>query len=416
MIRSKISRSFMVAIFIVMIIFLGYLDIRYMLNAPQQSVTVKLIKIGYVFAIIMLVLIYVYIKDKLYKIKFKRSHSLILRYIYLLIAIVITNLLSLYKNLYKIEINMILVYLILTIISAFIIKKVIFNVSKSDILSVVAVFAFSMLPIIYTNMYVYVNSLLIVLFVFATILNLQMLIDELKQRGIKTVKYLILACTLGIFMGITCVLGINFCVWCLAFSILLIITINLDNTHINFPKKVMYSMTQENRERLYRVERINISKLLICILISLVIMFAIYFIGNIICDRIANMSNNIFIHIINNNINNNNVIKNNFIDFSFGKFIKDSKQFIQFSKGYYMVLFIYIILVESLNILLKRRYDTKSTILKTIFVLSFICMSIFNINIYIMQPLFTIMLVLIAIVNTSNIYLNREERVKMLVA
>lgn len=416
MIRSKISRSFIVAIFIVMIIFLGYLDIKYLIDTPAQSITNKLIKLGYVFGIIVLVVLYMYIKEKLYKIKMKRSHSLILRYIYISIGVVVTNLLSLYKYFDRFEISMLILNSILSVITAFIIKKVIFNVSKSDILSVVAVFSYSMLLPVYENFSMYINSILLVLFGFATILNLQILIDELKQKGIKTSKYLILSVTLGVFMGITCVLGISFMVWCITFILLLVITINLDNTHIDFPKKVMYSINQENRERLYKIERINISKLLIGIFIALIIMFVIYFIGDIFFYKIANISSNNLFYTIGNNINNNNSIKTRFIEFSFDKLLRDSGNFVQLSKSYYMTLFVYILMVEILNIVLKRRYDTKSTILKLLFVLMFISMSIFNINIYIMQPLFSIMLVLIAIVNTSNIYLNREERVKMLVA
>lgn len=416
MIRSKISRSFIVAIFIVMIIFLGYLDIRYIISAPTQSVSAKLIKLGYIFGIIALVLLYTYIKEKLYKIKMKRSHSLILRHIFISIAVVVTNILVMSKHFSSIALDTLICYIILTVITSFIIKKLIFNVSKSDILSVIATFSYSLLPIVFENSYIVINSAMIILFVFATILNLQILIDELKQKGIKTSKYLILSTTLGILMGITCVIGVNFLVWIIVSILLLIVTINLDNTHVNFPKKIMNSVTQQKREKLYSIERININKLLVCIFIALILMFFIYFIGNIIFDKIANMNNNILVHTINNNMNNNNSVKFMCGEISFTKFINDAKKIVQCSKSYYMTLFVYIILIEVLNILLKRRYDTKSTILKSIFVLIFIVTSMFNINVYIMQQLFSVMLMLIAIVNTSNIYLNREERVKMLVA
>ena len=83
---------------------------------------------------------------------------------------------------------------------------------------------------------------------------------------------------------------------------------------------------------------------------------------------------------------------------------------------FYILLFIYIIFMEILAICLHRRYDTKSTLMKTILLCLYASIVIFNMNIYYFQPVITILLILIAIVNTSNIYLNREERIKMLVA
>jgi hypothetical protein len=92
------------------------------------------------------------------------------------------------------------------------------------------------------------------------------------------------------------------------------------------------------------------------------------------------------------------------------------KNLIKFSKSYYMIIFIYILCLEFLAFILKRRYDTKSTVMKIIFISMFLAISLLNLNIYYYQPMLTILLVIIAIVNTSNIYLNREERIKMLVA
>ena len=72
--------------------------------------------------------------------------------------------------------------------------------------------------------------------------------------------------------------------------------------------------------------------------------------------------------------------------------------------------------MEILAIALKRRYDTKSTMMKALFLFILNSIYLFNLNVAFYEPLLTVLIVLIAIVNTSNIYLNREERVKMLVA
>ena len=54
--------------------------------------------------------------------------------------------------------------------------------------------------------------------------------------------------------------------------------------------------------------------------------------------------------------------------------------------------------------------------MKVFYILIYLSISIFKLDISNYQTILTVFLILIAIVNTSNIYLNREERIKMLVA
>lgn len=416
MIRSRISRSFIVVIFIALIIFLGYLDITCIVNSVAGGIKSKFIKIGYIFVVLSLVAIYMYIKDKLYKIKMKRSQALGIRHVFLGITFVLFNLLSINRYISDINIYFIILGLACSMASAFIIKKIIFNVSKSDLLSVLALYLYSMLPIVINKSNLYVNFVMVFFSVFSVILLLQLLIDELKQKGIKNKKYLILSIASGVIMGISTILGINIIIWAVLLISLLAITINLDNTHVNFPKKVMKSITQENREKLYGVERINISKIFICVCISLLSMLIVYFIGGFIFDKISMVTNTALVKEIVNNISDNNMIIEKIQETSFSSIALYLKSILDISKSYYIVLFSYILLVEFLNILLRRRYDTKSTMLKLFFILLCLVSSLTGFDVYIMHPLFSMMLILIAIVNTSNIYLNREERVKMLVA
>lgn len=416
--RSKISRSIVVVIFIALILFLGYFDIKCISNSKAQSLDNKLYKIGYVCVLISLVIAFMWIKEKLYKKKFKRKNSLIIRYIYLIIAIVLTSLFFLKQKTNCFSTYFLVICLFAILANSFLVKKIIFNISKSDMLSVIGLFSYSMLPTIFENESSYIISLFLTLFTFCAILNMQVLIDELKQRGIKNKKYLILTFSLGVFIGLSWVFGINYFVWCIMALVLLVITINLDNTHLSFPKKVMNSVTQEKREKLYSIERINISKLLICIIITLVVMFVVYILSNIAINKLVNVSNNEIVQAISQNINNNisNIKNTNNDESLFNKIAVFSALFVSKSKGYYLVIFVYIILIELLNIVLKRKYDTKSTVIKSLFFIIYIFVAISNMDIYIFQPLFSILLVIIVIVNTSNIYLNREERVKMLVA
>ena len=58
----------------------------------------------------------------------------------------------------------------------------------------------------------------------------------------------------------------------------------------------------------------------------------------------------------------------------------------------------------------------KSTLLKIIFISLIFVLTIYKVNILYYQPVLTLLLVIICIVNTTNIYYNREERIKMIEA
>ena len=415
---SRISRSIVVAIFVTFVIFLSYLDVLSIIQKSSEViVTSNLIKLGYAILMIILVMLYLYIKTKLYKMKIKRKISFIYRYIYLFIVVILNSFFVLYKTLPDISDKAKILYILILLITAFIIKKIIFNVSKSDTLSVLAMFGFSMIQNVILDKTMYLNSLSITLTFVVIILLLQLIIDELKQRGIKNIKYIVFSIFLGIVIGINSLLGVSIIVYFLIAIGLLLITVNLDNTHISFAKKIMNSITQQNREKLYKIERININKLLYVIFIFTFVSVIVFFSGKFVLNKVSDKVNLQYVNNIQQNIEQNKISN---LDFNLKQSLKDilsyGKELVSFSKTYYLIIFIYIILIEILAFSLRRRYDTKSTLMKLILLLVFISSSIFKINILYMQPIFTTLFILIAIVNTSNIYLNREERVKMLVA
>ena len=86
------------------------------------------------------------------------------------------------------------------------------------------------------------------------------------------------------------------------------------------------------------------------------------------------------------------------------------------STRFYMLCIIYIITMEVLAIILRRKYDTKSTVIKMMFIGLYALVTLFNLNMLYYQPVFTMLLVIVCIVNTTNIYYNREERIKMIEA
>ncbi|MEG2348668.1 MAG: hypothetical protein RSB67_03370 [Clostridia bacterium] len=417
---SKISRSLVVAVFVVFIVFLSFLNIKLLLNNELSSASFSnnLIKLAYVAILVLLVIAYVYIKDKLNKLKVKRKIAFIYRYIYMGLVVIITSFISLYIS-FKDMLNLEMFgYIVMSIIISIVVKKIIFNVSKSDILSVLAMFASSMKLYPFTDKIVMFNSLILSLTFFATLFIMQILIDELKQRGVKTKKYIILSVILGIAIGISLTIGINILVYIILCIGMLFLTDNLDKTHISFPKKFMASLTQLKRETFYRIERININKLIVSLVVIIFIASLVFNISLVLSAKFekslatSSIVKN-FLEVVNKN-NLSTISLNNLSNYD--KIENYMSNFLSTSKTYYMVLFVYIIGIELLAVILKRRYDTKSTVMKLIFILLFMCNIFFDLNIYIYQPLFTVLLVLIAIVNTSNIYLNREERIKMLVA
>lgn len=408
---SKISRSLVVVVFVALIIFIGYQDVLLLLNSSNNSASLNVLKVVYVVVAMLLVALYVYIKDKLYRKKVKRNISLVYRYVYISFIVVVMSIISIYQYLYLITNITLGIYVLFKLFTGFVLKKIIFNVSKSDILSVLGLFAFAMLPCVYTSISILFINLINTLALFAAMLIIQKLIDELKQRGVKTKKYVLFSIILGILVGITIILGISSYLWISVALISLVLTANLDKTHIGFPKTIISSVNQKTKEMLYKVERVNISKLVISILLILVISTVIVIIGSVIVQNI-NIEGSAIYNVINLDTKISDIQTNSFLS----NIINNTNIILSTSKTYYILILAYILFVEILAIVLHRRYDTKSTIMKAIFILLYISIAIFNLNIINYQTILTVFLILIAIVNTSNIYLNREERIKMLVA
>ena len=191
----------------------------------------------------------------------------------------------------------------------------------------------------------------------------------------------------------------------------LLLTVNLDKTHLEFSKKIISLLNQKTKDILYKVERINISKLIIAIIIITLGAYIIFYIGSFIITKL-NFQNIMLKELFNIEVRIDNINLSGMIT----KFIENTNIFLSTSRTYYILLLGYIVFIEILAFALHRRYDTKSTVMKLIFILLYLSITIFDLNIINYHTIFTILLILIAIVNTSNIYLNREERVKMLVA
>lgn len=411
---SKISRSLVVAIFVVVIILIGSQSIYLNISNLNISENSSISRLMYTLLLLLFFIMYGVIKSRFNKRRLVKRLSLFYRYVYLVVIAFFIKIISI--NIYVEDINIIylIVCSILGAISAVCIKKIIYNVSKSDMLSVLGMFMFILLPNILNDSDDYLRSVCMNLSTLLYVVFMQKLIDELKQPNVKTLKYIKLSSVVGIFIAFSVLTGIYSYIYLIIGFVMLFITSDLDKTNINIPNKVISKLRQKNKEVLYRIERIYINKKYISILAMLLMsVIAFYLLGGVIGfinnDHLSNVFinyNNSITYNINSNVTSMNLSLNNLLS-EIGNIANNAKT-------YYLVLIIYILFLEVLTAILRRRYDTKSTILKTLFICLIVFSVIFKYNTLVFYQLYTSLLILIAITNTSNIYLNRDERIKLL--
>ena len=411
---SKISRSLVVAIFVALILFLGVSDFIYINKAePSVESISNWIKIGYVLLIIVLVSLYTYVREKLSRLKIQKPISILYRYIYITLVMIATTFFKIYKVMDLYPNRSLILYFVLTYLIGIIVQRIIFNVSKSDVLSVLGMFVIFTLPNVIDDKTINLNSKFITLSMLISIYVLQILLDELKQLNIKNRKYIVQAVILGFCVGLSTIFGVNYLIWEIIAIVSIFITSNLDSTSLNLSNRQNKTIKRKkNNYFIYKIERIKISKLIVSLCIIIFISSIIYFSGRMIIRKLAYNQNGVCENIVNDLT----VGIHTDIDKSFTNIKAQAYKFSSMSTKFYIFCYIYIIAMEILSVLLHRKYDTKSTVIKLSFVLLYTIITIFKLNIVYYQPVLTALLVIICIVNTTNIYYNREERVKMIEA
>lgn len=411
---SKISRSLVVAIFVALILFLGVSDFIYINKAePSVESISNWIKIGYVLLIIVLVSLYTYVREKLSRLKLQKPISILYRYIYITLVMIATTFFKIYKVIDLYPNRSLILYFVLIYLIGIIVQRIIFNVSKSDVLSVLGMFVIFTLPNVIDDKTINLNSKFITLSMLISIYVLQILLDELKQLNIKNRKYIVQAVILGFCVGLSTIFGVNYLIWEIIAIVSIFITSNLDSTSLNLSNRQNKTIKRKkNNYFIYKIERIKISKLIVSLCIIIFISSIIYFSGRMIIRKLAYNQNGVCENIVNDLT----VGIHTDIDKSFNNIKAQAYKFSSMSTKFYIFCYIYIIAMEILSVLLHRKYDTKSTVIKLSFVLLYTIITIFKLNIVYYQPVLTALLVIICIVNTTNIYYNREERVKMIEA
>ena len=258
---SKISRSIIVAIFVALILFLGVSDFIYINNVEKTVNSINgWVKFGYIILVIVLVSLYTYVREKISRLKLQKTISLIYRYIYITLVMLATTFFKIYKVMEIYPKRSLVLYFVLTYLIGICIQRIIFNVSKSDVLSVLGMFISFTLPVVIDDKTIDLNSKVIVFIMLMSIYVLQILLDELKQLNIKNKKYIIQAVILGVLIGVSTIVGINYLIWVVIGVISLFITSNLDSTSLNLSNRQNKTIKRKkNNYFIYKIQNLKIT-------------------------------------------------------------------------------------------------------------------------------------------------------------
>lgn len=418
--RSRIIRSIIVVIFMVCCIGMLLVCVK---NSLASVSTFKLsYKVIYIIALILAIFFYALLKNKLKLLNCKKSIEYTYRYIYLVMLILITRFVSvwLYKDssvttliepsleqglgsyivyfLGKITLyplySTIIINTILTFISAIIIKRLVFNVTTNEMLSAIATIIYIFVPQAVINTTNYVAYNFNTLFVLTGIYLLLLIIDEVKQHKLKNKKFLNYTVIMGICILCDILCGGRFEFWIIILLTSLVISNNVGYVRVNSNREFIEKFSNVNtRKLMYKMEAIAINKLLvvsgIILLFILLGLGTMHILGQDIFDIYENLSlNSIYTNLVNS---------------------------VWSSKNYYIAMVLVIFILEVLGIILKRKIDTKTSLVKLCSVLVILITLTIG-NVTYSASMLDAFLTLSLILNIGNIYYNRDEKIKLLKA
>ena len=270
---------------------------------------------------------------------------------------------------------------LIAFISCILVKEIILKITVNDTLASITSIMYILLPqsLVYVNEYV--RSYYNVLIVLSGMLMFINILDEVKNFNKKNNRYLIYSVILGVIASLDIVFGGSYVLWASVIIITSIVSMYVDMIHINikFKNKLDYKLKILSE----RIERINISKLILVSLISLIIPMIVTII------YAASNANNYMMNITN------------------------VEQILLHSRNYYLVLIICSAVFEVLGLILRRKLDNKIFMVKVAMISSIVLLAFTVNNIYV-SAVFDTLLILTVITNVCNICYNREEKVKLL--
>lgn len=386
--RSRIIRSIIAAIIAVLYIAIVILCINGLRKtSTNMSMYIKLI---YIALCLLSVFLYTVVKKKLKLKILNKKLNYVYRYSYLAAIIFLSRLVMSYVNGVSFT-GIMATQMLITLVNVIMIRHIVFNVSTSDILSAMAGIIYIFLP-----QTLFEKELLIVLnykliFVLAATLLLLKIIDEISQHRLKNKKYIYMSILFSMCIVATIFFGGNCLTWIIVVLITFLASKNIDFTHISFGQKNIDKYNSIKFKRLlYKIERININKIVVLIVITTIITVTMQFPIRIILKQELVL---------------------NFCSYSV---FKDRiYELLRYSRNYYLIIVVITLITEFVAVFLRRKVDLKTTAIRSIFLMSIMNLLITSPKPYIYQ-IFDAMLILNLVLNISNIYYNREEKIKLL--
>lgn len=416
--RSKVIRGSVAIIFLlVLVVVISILAIDSFKTISGIPLNMKLL---YALSLVVAIVGYGFLKNKLVKMNIKKSIEYIYRYIYLFLVTLGTRLIAayIYKKEIINDINLpiggrgfggylvrflgdiiiddkyapLIINTLLAFIIAAIIKRIMFNITMNELLSSIASIIYLFMPLGIASGIIYTAQIFNTVFILLGIYMILKMIDEVKQPKLKNSKYIQLALMATAFGLLDLSFGGTIYIWIFVLGITMLIGDNIDYVQINLSKTFVDKFDIKIKKLIYRLERLKISKLVIGSAIVIVLLLTLAISASIIFE-----TKNIFLLPINTNVS---------------KVIMSIKECFTGSRNYYILTFLVIVILEIIGNVLGRKKDTKSTFLKIAFVVSLIISGLNNgiYNVYVMDTITSILLVL----NLGNIYYNREEKIKLL--
>jgi len=417
--RSRIIRSIIVVIF--MICSIGMLLVCLRSSIGTRSEFRTSYKTIYAISFVVAISFYALLKRKLKLLNCKKGIEYTYRYIYLVMLVLITRFVAvlLYKEdsvasliepsidkgigsyivyflgkitLYPLYAT-IIINTILTFASCIIIKRLVFNITTNEMLSAITTIIYIFIPQAILNTTNYSQYNFNTLFVLLGIYLLLLIIDEVKQHKLKNKKYLNYTVIMGMCISLDILCLGRFEFWLIVLLAALVISNNVGYVRVNSKREFVEKLNSINaRKFMYKMEAIAINKLLL--VSAILLLFIGLGVGIIYLTGydVLHIYNNIDIHELYNNFELN----------------------IYSSKNYYIAIMISVIILEILGIILKRKIDTKTALIKLCSILIIAITLTIN-NMYSASTL-DAFLALSLMLNVGNIYYNRDEKIKLLKA
>lgn len=382
---SRITRSLITVCLSLVLIALGVVCF---IGLKENATDIRLyIKMIYIVILVVSILIYEILKKKLYKKISNNKLVYLYRYAYLACIVFLMNASSCYIQNTCFD-TRIALQILITFINVVIIKRIIYNISTSDTLSASASILYIFLPkMIFNESMVYSYLSYGLTIILLGLLLIFKIIDETSQHRMKTKKYIGLTLLLVANIIIGILVNITSLFWVGILVIAILANKNTDFTHISFGQKRIDKAKHIFIKRLiYGIERIKINKLFIVLCIVAFTVVPLEYLLNGI---------------------------NQFVYNGYRSVLTISYNIVKDARTYYMYIFGIIVILEIIGAILRRKVDVKTTIMKSSFI-GIVALTILTKNDIFQKYVFDTLLTLIFILNISNIYYNRDEKIKLL--